>query len=70
MAARKWTLEQRRAQSERIRDCAPWKPSTGPRTSAVKTRTARNAWKGGKREALREIRRLLRRQPTKAANWL
>ena len=34
----------------------PWEQSTGPKSEAGKARAARNAWKGGERELLRQLR--------------
>ena len=50
-----WTPERRQRQSELIRAWAPWEKSTGPRTPEGKARVARNPWKGGHRQALREL---------------
>ena len=62
MAARIWTPEQRQQQAERIRTWSPWERSTGPRTADGKATASRNAWKGGIRELLRELARLLEAQ--------
>ena len=59
MAARNWTPEQRQQQADRIRAWSPWRQSTGPRTAEGRATASRNAWKGGTREALRELARLL-----------
>lgn len=64
MAARNWTPEQRQQQAERVRAWTPWKRSTGPRTDEGKARASRNAWKGGTRDVLRELARLLKAQRT------
>lgn len=55
-----WTPERRRQQSMAIRRWRPWERSTGPRTSAGKTKVARNAWKGGERPLLRNLAAILR----------
>ena len=60
MAARRWTPEQRQQQAERIRAWSPWERSTGPRSAEGKATASRNAWKGGSREVLGEVARLLR----------
>ena len=60
MAARHWTQEQRRQQAERIRSWCPWAHSTGPRTAEGKTTASHNGWKGGHREMLRELARVMR----------
>ena len=62
MAARNWTPEQRRQQAERIKTWQPWAQSTGPRSAEGKAMAARNGWKGGRREMLRELARTLREQ--------
>ena len=59
MAARKWTLEQRRRQAEAIRCWSPWEQATGPRTEQGKVAASRNGWKGGYRGTLRELARIL-----------
>ena len=56
------TTEHRRRQAERIRTWSPWKNSTGPRSAEGKANSARNAWKGGMREMLRELSRALAAQ--------
>ena len=61
MAARNWTPEQRQQQAERIKKWKPWEQSTGPRSSEGKAAASRNAWKGGTRDTLRELSRLLQR---------
>ena len=58
MAARNWTQEQRQQQAQRIRAWSPWVDSTGPKSPDGKAKAARNAWKGGHRQALRELRAL------------
>ena len=57
-----WTLERRARQAERIRTWRPWEQSTGPRTEGGKAVVARNAWKGGSRDVLREMARALGEQ--------
>jgi hypothetical protein len=54
-----WTAERRVLQATRIRTWKPWSRSTGPKTPSGKHASSRNAWKGGHREALRELARLL-----------
>ena len=44
-----WSPERRARQAARIRLWAPWARSTGPRTTAGKTKSARNSWKHGDR---------------------
>lgn len=57
-----WTPERRARQAELIRTWKPWEQSTGPRTDEGKVQTARNGYKGGMRERLRALRRILRKQ--------
>jgi len=57
-----WTLERRAKQAERIREWRPWERSSGPKTEAGKAVVARNAWKGGTRQVLRELARALGKQ--------
>lgn len=59
MAARIWTLEQRKQQSHRIRQWQPWQHSTGAKTIAGKAKVSQNANKGGFRQKLKELNRLL-----------
>lgn len=62
MAARKWTEEQRKQQSLKIKLWQPWTKSTGAKTAVGKEISAQNAYKGGKRVFLKEMSRLLRHQ--------
>ena len=57
-----WTPERKARQAELIKTWQPWRHSTGPRTPEGKARTARNGWKGGNREVLRQLAKLLRRE--------
>ena len=52
-----WTEARRQRQAELIRRWKPWEQATGPRTEEGKATVARNAWKGGQRQALRELAR-------------
>lgn len=54
-----WTLERRQRQAEAIRRWKPWEQSTGPVTPEGRERVSRNAWKGGHREKLRELIKLV-----------
>lgn len=60
MAARRWTLEQRKRQAERIRQWQPWRQSTGPKSPEGRMAVAQNSWRGGRREKWRELARELR----------
>jgi len=55
MAARKWTPEQRAAQSKAIHTWQPWQHSTGAKTAEGKAIISRNAYRGGLRPFLRLI---------------
>lgn len=59
-----WTPERRARQTAAIQLWKPWEKSTGPKTAEGKAIVARNAFKGGKRPALRarlrEIREALK----------
>jgi hypothetical protein len=56
------TPEHRRLRAELIRRWKPWERSTGPKTPEGKAVVSRNAWKGGTRELLRELGRVLKYQ--------
>lgn len=62
MAARRWTVQQRKQQSLKIRQWQPWAKSTGARTPEGKAIASRNAYKGGQQGLLRDMSRLLREQ--------
>ena len=55
----KWTLERKESQRAEIQRWKPWQQSTGPKTAEGKKISAQNAYKGGQRQKLREIRALL-----------
>ena len=52
--------EQRQRQREAIQRWKPWEKSTGPRSEEGQATVSRNRWKGGTRDALRMLARLLR----------
>lgn len=54
-----WTQERRAKQSEMIRSWQPWLHSTGARTPEGKAKVARNPWRGGHRDKMREMIRLV-----------
>ncbi len=56
------TPEHRRLRAELIRRWKPWEKSTGPKSPEGKAKVSRNADKGGWREQLRELRRILKEQ--------
>jgi hypothetical protein len=57
-----WTPERRAKQAEKIQKWRPWEQSTGPRSPVGKTASSMNAWKGGHREMLRELARVMAQQ--------
>ena len=62
MAARQWTLEQRKQQSLKIAQWQPWQHSTGAKTIEGKAKSSRNAYKGGVRQQLKALNQLLQSQ--------
>lgn len=56
-----WTPERRARQAEAIRDWAPWKHSTGPRSTEGKARASRNADRGvaAAQRSMRTISRVI-----------
>ena len=57
-----WTMERRAQQSRAIQRWKPWEKSTGPKSEEGKARSAIRGFKGGTREMLRELARMLRDQ--------
>ena len=55
-----WTPERRARQSQLIRNWKPWDQSTGPTTEEGKLKAAKNSFKGGVREELRDAMRLVK----------
>ena len=62
MAARKWTAEQKQAQSQAIQQWQPWRTSTGATSLRGKKISSMNAFKGGERPLMRELARALKEQ--------
>lgn len=56
------TPEHRAMRAELIRRWKPWEKSTGPKTEQGKAQSAMRGYKGGTREMLRELGRMLREQ--------
>lgn len=56
------TPEHRAMRAELIRRWKPWEKSTGPKSPDGKAQSAMRGYKGGTREALRELARILRKQ--------
>ena len=46
--------------AEQCRKRKPWRQATGPKTKEGKAIVSRNAWKGGERQALKDLRQVLR----------
>ena len=59
---RHWTAAERQQQAELIRQWQPWQHSTGARTIEGKAIASHNAFKGGLRQQLKELRQLLQEQ--------
>ena len=59
---RHWTAAERQRQAELIKQWQPWQHSTGARTAEGKARASRNAFKGGFRQQMKELRQLLQEQ--------
>lgn len=57
-----WTPERRDRQAALIRTWKPWEKSTGPVSAEGKAAVSQNAFKGGWRNQLRALSRLLRAQ--------
>lgn len=62
MAARQWTLEQRKQQAEMIMKWQPWKHSTGARTLQGKAVSSQNAFKHGMSKLFKNMRAMLKQQ--------
>lgn len=58
MSLRKWTLEQRLQQAQKIQELKPWQYSTGPKTPEGKAKSRKNSYKHGTR--CKEVRDLAR----------
>ncbi len=56
------TPENRHLRGQLIQKWKPWESSTGPKTQHGKAKASRNAFKGGLRQQLQELRRVLREQ--------
>lgn len=54
-----WTPERRARQAALIATWRPWERSTGPRTAAGKAASSRNAYRGGWRAYMREVRKFI-----------
>lgn len=56
------TPEHRAMRAELIRRWKPWEKSTGPKSPEGKAQSAMRGFKGGAREMMRELARMLREQ--------
>lgn len=65
-----WTLERRRKQAELIKRWAPWEQSSGPRSTEGKATVSRNAWRGGHRQQLRELSKLVKAEVRQARDMI
>jgi hypothetical protein len=57
-----WTPERRAKQSALIQTWRPWNSSTGAKTAQGKAVSSKNAYKGGLRALMKEIRVTLKQQ--------
>jgi hypothetical protein len=57
-----WTPERKARQAELIKTWRPWERSTGPKSAEGRALVARNPWKGGIRQMLREFAQEMRSQ--------
>jgi len=53
------TAEHRRLRAELINRWKPWEQSTGPRSAEGKATSSLNGYKGGERQSLRALAKLL-----------
>jgi hypothetical protein len=65
-----WTTERRNKQAELIRTWRPWERSTGPKTPEGKATVARNPWKGGHRQKLRDLTYLINQEVRQSKEFL
>lgn len=65
---KRWTPEARQRQSELIRNWKPWERSTGPKSPEGKAAVSQNGYKGGLRQQLRELSKLLKEQKQSLEN--
>ena len=54
-----WSAERRQRQSQAIKEWKPWRQSTGPKSAVGKAQVSRNAYKGGHRQHLQELKRAI-----------
>ena len=69
-AAKGWTPERRKKQSEAIRRWKPWSKSSGPKSLPGKAIVAGNAWSGGEWLKLRQAIKALNQAMRDQRGWL
>ena len=65
-----WSPERRQRQSQAIKEWKPWSQSTGPKSAAGKAQVSQNAYKGGLRDKLQELKRDINEEIRQARNYL
>jgi hypothetical protein len=65
-----WTLERRQRQAEAIRRWRPCEQSTGPVTPEGKSQVSRNAWKGGHRQKMLELSKMVNAEVRRAREFV
>jgi hypothetical protein len=65
-----WSSERRARQAELIRHWRPWEHATGPRTPDGKAKASGNAYRGGHREKLRELCKMVHAEILEARDLL
>jgi hypothetical protein len=65
-----WTPERKAKQSQAIRQWQPWLKSTGAKTAEGKAVVSRNAFKGGHREQLRALSKMVNEEIKQARELL
>jgi len=65
-----WTPERRKRQAELIKSWRPWEQSTGPLSAEGKERVARNSWRGGHRQQLRELSKMVNAEIRQARDMI
>lgn len=65
-----WTVERRQRQAELIQQWAPWAKATGPKSQEGKAKVGRNAWRGGSRQQLRKLSKMMNAEIKQARELL
>ena len=66
---RRWTVEERKKQSELIRKWKPWEKSSGPKGREGKERSKKNAYKHGARSEEVLVSQAILRELFKEVEW-